>query len=402
MTFSNLLEAFEPLHARRRENPESLDEDEERTWRALRRQIDEALFQRVLENGAERREHLRVPVALTARYWTADELKDRYIPVLGEGGLFVSTVEPLPRGAEIDLEIVLAEKNFSFRVRGEVVWSNREEKRGTPGMGIQFTGLDYEQKEILYHLVSDSVREQLLERRQYTRLDSHLPARFVEAGGEYTLSTADLSVGGMFIASDHLIEEGERFRVVLEVPGHHEPVRLAAGVIRNVDRASPGQPAGFGLAFRMIDEQGKQALLDYMLERVAGNDTPAQAGNGERAYPRVKRRIKMLVRHGGGWFYTYCRDISSGGVFIRTHEPPPAGTGVELDIEHPGTGQHLKLQGEVVRRVHPEPGFPHQVAGAGIRFRPAGAERTRALEEFLKEFILMEGSTHPGSEPIPG
>lgn len=400
MSFSNLLEAFEPLHARKLENPESLDEDEQRTWRALRRQIDEALFHFAPGPGAERREHLRAPVALSARYWTADELKDRYIPVLGEGGLFISTVEPLAVGTELDLEIDLAEKHFSFWVRGEVVWSNGGADAARPGMGIKFIDLDYDQKVILYNLVADSVREHLLERRQYTRLDSRLHARFCEDGGEYSLHTADLSVGGMFIASDHLVEPGERFRVLLEVPGRDEPVRVSAEVIRNVDTASPGQPAGFGLDFRMIDEDGKKALLDHMVERATGSGRPAKPNGEQRARPRIKRRIKMMVRHQNGWGTTYCRDISSAGVFIRTHEPPPAGSEVEVDIEHPGSRRHLKLRGKVVRLVQPDPARPHQVPGAGVRFYPPGAGKQRLLEEFLKEFILLEG-TGPDSQPPP-
>ena len=44
MTFSNLLEVFEPLQAKRRENPNGLNQQEESTWRELRQQIEEALL----------------------------------------------------------------------------------------------------------------------------------------------------------------------------------------------------------------------------------------------------------------------------------------------------------------------------------------------------------------------
>ena len=72
----------------------------------MRCEIESELFSVEQEPGSDRRKFIRVPVTLEVRYWSRNELKDRYIPVLGEGGLFVATVDPLAVGTQLDLELV--------------------------------------------------------------------------------------------------------------------------------------------------------------------------------------------------------------------------------------------------------------------------------------------------------
>ncbi|MBW1872010.1 MAG: hypothetical protein JRJ19_08105, partial [Deltaproteobacteria bacterium] len=125
MTYNSLLEAFNSLNLRKHEDPQSLSANERQDWKTLRNEIEHVLFQQSPDLEADRREFIRAPSTLSARYWTSNEFKDRYIPVMGEGGLFISTINPLPVGEKIDIEIVLAKKRFAFVVKGEVVWINQ-------------------------------------------------------------------------------------------------------------------------------------------------------------------------------------------------------------------------------------------------------------------------------------
>ena len=397
MTYNSLLEAFDSLNIRKHEDPQSLSGDERQDWKTLRNQIEHILFQQSPEPEADRREFIRVPSTFSARYWTSHELKDRYIPVMGEGGLFISTISPLPVGEKIDIEIVLAEKRFSFNVTGEVVWINTGKRLEKQGMGIKFIDLSYDQKATIYNLVNDCVRGRLLERRQYSRLDSQLAVQFLSQEGSFELPTADLSADGMFVASEVLLDEGERLKATLQVPGTSDPVRIVAKVIRSEETPAPGLPVGIGLHFLMIDEKGKQAILDYMVKKVANPQDKSKSVDEHRFHPRIKRRIKVKYTSADQAGTSYCRDISRNGVFIQTHEPPVIDSNLAVTIEHPTTRQLLPLSGKIVRVVHPDPSRPHVMPGAGVIFSKISETKEKILTEFLKEFVLLEGPpTHPG------
>ena len=398
MAFDSLVEAFEALNTRKLEDPEGLDSAEREEWKELRSRIEEVLFQQAQGPGADRREHIRVPVSLTVRYYSSSEFKDRYIPVLGEGGLFIPTDDPLPIGEFIDLDIILAQKEFTLNLRGKVVWVDQGEEPSKRGMGVQFVDLSYIQKSFLYQLVSDSIRARLLERRHYTRIDTRIPVEFLYPEGAYSLTTSDLSANGAFVATDHLVTNEELVKVLLEIPDHKQPVRVVARVIRAVEESLPGLPAGIGLEFDMTDKQGGESVLDYLVGQVDSthNDGP---GTNQRRYSRIKRRIPVQFSWSGVQGASFCRDISSGGIFIQVHEPPPVGSQVQVDIEHPLTHQHLQLCGRAVRVVNPDPSHPHQVPGVGVLFTDVDDGQNVRLREFLREFVLLESTSVPPESP---
>ena len=199
-SFSSLLEAFNTLNRRKRADPGSLTQEERERWKQYRREFEKVLFNRAPDAAADTREFLRVPVCLSARYWTRNEPKDRYIPVLGEGGLFVSTVDPLPVGSLLDLEIELTSKGVHVPVKGEVVWVNQGDDPARHGMGIKFVEMTYEQKQAIYSLVDDTLRQHLLERRRFARLDARLDVQFIYAEGFFELNLGDTEVLTMFLA----------------------------------------------------------------------------------------------------------------------------------------------------------------------------------------------------------
>lgn len=74
----------------------------------------------------------------------------------------------------------------------------------------------------------------------------------------------------------------------------------------------------------------------------------------------------------------WMRDISKGGMFVETEEPPEVHAKVRVQIETPdGT---LVLRGEV---VHQMPPGPHSVGGVGIQFTNLTPGRRRAIEDYV-------------------
>jgi uncharacterized protein (TIGR02266 family) len=389
-SFSSMLEAFEALNEKKRRDPGSLSEDERFQWKEFRREFEKILFQTEPDPAADTREFLRVPVSLAVRYWTRDELKDRYIPVLGEGGLFVSTVDPLPVGSEMDLEIVLAQKGLNFPVKGLVVWVNEGEDPARRGMGIKFVELTYEQKRNIYSLVDDSLKQRLLERRQFARVDTRLQVQFVYAEGFFELKTEDLSLGGMFIATEHLVPAGEKIRMVLHIPGDQPSVKAVCEVVRVVEEGKPGQPAGLGVRFVEMDVASEMTVRSYLGLKVS--EEVEDSDLERRRAPRIERLVKLRFQSVDAFGTTLARDISASGVFIQTHESPPVGSEIQVALIHPVNLQKLELVGRVVRVVKADPLNPGKVSGVGVTFEEVSEDKRRLLREFLRDFVLLDSS----------
>ncbi len=105
-----------------------------------------------------------------------------------------------------------------------------------------------------------------------------------------------------------------------------------------------------------------------------------QKGTEEkRRYPRVELPKGMWVawQGGGDRFVTRVRNLSLGGVFIRTPKPPAVGTVVKLLFEVP-EGE-VRARG-VVRQTQPG-------RGMGIQFVAIGYEDRARLHRLLKRLL---------------
>ena len=115
----------------------------------------------------------------------------------------------------------------------------------------------------------------------------------------------------------------------------------------------------------------------------------ANDGIERRRWPRisVSLKIQMRMTRPGDLFRNYdLRDVSLGGMFVKTEAPRPVGTDVELRIDF-AEGGTFEARGTVVRVVRgrdvPDRSQP---AGIGIEF----TEMTDASREILQS-ILADG-----------
>jgi uncharacterized protein (TIGR02266 family) len=106
----------------------------------------------------------------------------------------------------------------------------------------------------------------------------------------------------------------------------------------------------------------------------------------------VERLVKLRFNAEDIPRTSYARDISTGGVFIHTHDPLPQGTVVDVTLIHPVSLQKLELTGRVVRVVEADPERPAQVPGVGVAFEEVSEDRRKMLRAFLKDFALLESS----------
>ncbi|MCP4714575.1 MAG: TIGR02266 family protein [Deltaproteobacteria bacterium] len=84
-----------------------------------------------------------------------------YMLNVSNGGVFISTEDPLSLDSQVALIMQLPEQKEQMEITGRVVWNNpRGRKNSFPkGMGIQFVDLSAEHKEIIESFVAKYRKE---------------------------------------------------------------------------------------------------------------------------------------------------------------------------------------------------------------------------------------------------
>lgn len=81
----------------------------------------------------------------------------------------------------------------------------------------------------------------------------------------------------------------------------------------------------------------------------------------------------------------HTRDLSHGGLFVKTGKPLTIGTRVQLSLVLPD-GATLDLDAEVAHIVAPDVARPDAMAGMGLRFAPDGDQRRR-IDELVRQAV---------------
>jgi uncharacterized protein (TIGR02266 family) len=82
--------------------------------------------------------------------------------------------------------------------------------------------------------------------------------------GELVFTTLDVSVGGAFLESELLFEEGERLWVEVNVSSHPTPIRAQARIAWVRRFPQEGERPGMGLQFIGMSEEDRAALEQFL------------------------------------------------------------------------------------------------------------------------------------------
>ncbi|UCG38979.1 MAG: response regulator [bacterium] len=131
----------------------------------LRKPVSARDLHRVLQRHLAfptRRRHLRAPLAACVR--CRDGFHHRTLVTLnmGEGGMFLETGNPQPRGTVLDMELLLPGLEIPVPLKGEVVYVVSEGKDDRPaGVGIRFVDLDHDTRSLLTHYMESYLTDTL-------------------------------------------------------------------------------------------------------------------------------------------------------------------------------------------------------------------------------------------------
>ncbi len=130
----------------------------------------------------------------------------------------------------------------------------------------------------------------------------------------------------------------------------------------------------------------------------SGSSAPPHERRGE---PRLLIDLEVDYGNEDNYLFAYIRDISATGIFVRTTEPEPPGTRLNLRFTPRVEAEPLELEGEVIWINPYRPGRRDNLhPGMGIRFVELTAATRRRLEDFIKTFAYL--SSDDDDEPRQG
>lgn len=106
----------------------------------------------------------------------------------------------------------------------------------------------------------------------------------------------------------------------------------------------------------------------------------------QRKAPRVDYEVEVDVASEDNFFTGFIQNISSGGLFIHTHDPLPIGRELNVRFTVPTIPGPITARA-VVRWVRPYASHaPDSVPGMGVQFLDIlPGEAVRAINEFIEK-----------------
>src|SRR2546421_9838239 len=191
------------------------------------------------------------------------------------------------------------------------------------------------------------------------------PVRYVSEGVAVQTTSRELSALGIAVRSLAPPHVGARVSMALYLPN----VAIPEVAIGRVSAARSGAPAesGFWADFIVVDPQARMRISHLLSER-----DQADGGN-HRGFPRHTVTLGVRFRSARDFVLEHATNISRGGIFIQTDDPPPLDTAVQVELNLPDSPAAVTTNGIVVHRQlavgGKMPGVGVQVVDSGDDFR---------------------------------
>lgn len=227
------------------------------------------------------------------------------------------------------------------------------------------------------------------------------PVRFATAKAAVQTTTRELARDGVFIRCLEPPALATPVRLKLYLPGTREPAQ-ASGVVREL--AGPGMEPGFWAHFVEAGSRERKLIEETIARRErASQATPIGAvvvqpedldeldDDPRRAFRRYETRFAVRFSTVQDFVLEYAANISAGGVFVHTPEPPPLKTVVNIEMQLPGSDAPVPAKGIVVHRVTADDAAQRgTLPGMGVQFAEASDEFRESIDAAI-EHILQSG-----------
>jgi uncharacterized protein (TIGR02266 family) len=111
-------------------------------------------------------------------------------------------------------------------------------------------------------------------------------------------------------------------------------------------------------------------------------------GKEKRKYPRIEAKVQVTFRSVKDLVAEYTKNISKGGIFLKTDQLLDPNAEIELTMNFPDNLGEYKVSGRVTRLVSlSHPTDPEkQLYGAGIRFVNPDLKMLEAIERIAATY----------------
>lgn len=169
----------------------------------------------------------------------------------------------------------------------------------------------------------------------------------------------------------HALAPGVEVPAVLQVP---DELPLGATLVEQ----------GHALSITCSPALQERIFQNARRKRVGHRTSEAQ---GRRQHDRYETLLKVRFRSYQSLIDEYVVNISKGGLFVRTQNPPPLGTIIQLGVTFPDGALHA-VDAEVVRVVTPAEAVAiGGLSGIGVRVLGGAPEFEGALDGLLAMYV---------------
>jgi uncharacterized protein (TIGR02266 family) len=200
------------------------------------------------------------------------------------------------------------------------------------------------------------------------------PVRFATRNVAVQTTTRELSNAGVFVRCLEPPPSGTLIAMKLYLPGSVEGLDVE-GVVREV--SDSGDEAGFWADFSAMPPYQRAQIAELLARRARASEAKPigavalhpREDDPRRAFPRHDAHFAVRFATVQDFVLEYAANISAGGVFVHTEDPPPLKTVVRVQMELPGGGGLVPARGVVVHRVTPEEAKARgTLSGMGVQF----------------------------------
>jgi uncharacterized protein (TIGR02266 family) len=218
------------------------------------------------------------------------------------------------------------------------------------------------------------------------------PIRFATGDVAVQTTTRALSDRGVLVRCLEPPPAGTALEMKLYLPGSRDALHLAA-VVREHARAD--HEPGFWAEFVDAGEVQRAQIAELLARRERAADAKPIGAvalhpheDPRRAFPRYNVRFAVRFATVQDFVLEYAANISAGGVFVHTENPPPLKTVVQVEMELPGGGDPVPARGMIVHRVTKQDAEQRAtLPGVGVQFMDADDEFRRRIDSAITHIL---------------
>jgi type IV pilus assembly protein PilZ len=220
-------------------------------------------------------------------------------------------------------------------------------------------------------------------RREHPRVDAAIEVRYKAAKDFLIEYSRNISKGGIFLATSNSLPAKSKVRLQFYLPNSSKEIKILGIVVYTITKEEGkrnGKVPGMGILFTDFSPRSRREIGDYIEGLLAEKDIIIEK---RRQGPRFDARIKVGFKSDKAFLWEYSKDISKGGIFIKTANPMRLNSRVQLRLSLPGRSKEIYVVGEVIYIVKEDE--TGRTPGMGLQFVDFDKEAMNEIEEYLEE-----------------